>query len=69
MAKFPCLNNHRFQYYYNNNNFRYNTYGVDKRGAIYLLQSYKSYGLKQPIDYQLRSFLGFFLRAVGSVAL
>ena len=37
MAKFPCINNHRFQNYYNNNNFRYNTYGVDKRGggAIY----------------------------------
>ena len=40
-----------------------------KEGGGYLLQSYKSYGLKQPIDYQLRSFLGFFLRAVGSVAL
>jgi hypothetical protein len=26
------MNNHRFQNYYNNNNFQYNTYGVDKRG-------------------------------------
>jgi hypothetical protein len=67
--KYLRINNHRFQNYYNNNNFRYNTYGVDKIGGGYLLQSYKSYGLKQPIDYLLRSFLGFFLRAVGSIAL
>jgi hypothetical protein len=35
-CKYQCINNQRFQNYYNNNNFRYNTYGVDKSGwSIY----------------------------------
>jgi hypothetical protein len=35
VCKYLRINNHRFQNYYNNNNFRYNTYGVDKRGELF----------------------------------
>ncbi len=44
-AKYLHINNCCFQHYYNHNSLGTTPTALIKRGAVYLLQSYKSYGL------------------------
>jgi hypothetical protein len=46
-----------------------NTYGVDKRSWSIDYKAVSPTDCLEFIDYQFRPLLGFFLRAVGSVAL
>jgi hypothetical protein len=62
------MNNRRYQNYYTNNSHNATPLALIKEGAIYY-KAVSPTDCLELIDYQLGSFLGFFLRAVGSVAL